>query len=199
MANFKVSKMFILYSFIHAIVVSCQGHQHVDTWFRNINIRPTMPKTTIIQLYVQDVLGGPGQTVHEIARSNITSTSPTSFGQLFMSDDLLTAEPDPGSQAIGRAQGLVGFADLNEFALYLSVNFFFKGGPYNGSTISVLGRNPVLDATRELSIVGGTGVFRLARGVAVASTLMDYNATGYGILKYTFYLVLESGNDYSVV
>lgn len=189
MAKFKVILMFILYSVIHAIVGSSQGPQPVDTWFQNLSKNNLVPKTEIIQVYVQDILGGPGQTVYEIARSNITSsTSFGVFGQLFMSDDLLTAGPDPSSQPLGRAQGLVGFCDLNELVLYLSVNFYFRGGPYNGSTISVVGRNPKLNAARELSIVGGTGVFRLARGIAVASTYMNYNATGYGILNYTLYV-----------
>ncbi|XP_075524523.1 dirigent protein 22-like [Primulina tabacum] len=189
MAKFKVILMFILYSVIHAIGASSQGPQPVDKWFQNLKKNKLVPKTEIIQVYVQDVLGGPGQTVYEIARSNITSaTNFGVFGQLFMSDDLLTAGPDPSSQPLGRAQGLVGFSDLNELVVYVSVNFYFRGGPYDGSTISVFGRNPILNAARELSIVGGTGVFRLARGVAVSTTYMDFNATGYAIFKYTLYV-----------
>ncbi|KZV40153.1 dirigent protein 21-like [Dorcoceras hygrometricum] len=106
-----------------------------------------------------------------------------------MSDDLMTAGPDPSSTPLGRAQGLVGFSDLNEQVVYVSVNFYFRGGPYDGSVISVLGRNPLAGAARELSIVGGTGEFRLARGIAVATTYMDFNATGYAIFKYTFYVI----------
>ncbi|XP_073015001.1 dirigent protein 22-like [Primulina eburnea] len=189
MAKFKVILMFILYSVIPAIVASSQGPQPVDKWFQNLKKNKLVPKTEIIQVYVQDVLGGPGQTVYEIARSNISSeTSFGVFGQLFMSDDLLTAGPDPSSQPLGRAQGLVGFSDLNELVVYVSANFYFRGGPYDGSTISVFGRNPIQNAARELSIVGGTGVFRLARGIAVSTTYMDFNATGYAIFRYTLYV-----------
>ncbi|XP_073119799.1 dirigent protein 22-like [Henckelia pumila] len=190
MAKSKVIILtYIIYSFIHAIAASSQGPQPVETWFQNLKKNKQEPKTAIIPVYVQDVLGGPGQTVYEIARSNRSSASFGAFGQLFMSDDLITSGPDPSSQPLGRAQGLVGFSDLNELVVYVSVNFYFRGGPYNGSTIAVFGRNPLQSAARELSIVGGTGVFRLARGIAVTTTYMDFNATGYGILKYVLYVI----------
>ncbi|KAH1040334.1 hypothetical protein J1N35_042077 [Gossypium stocksii] len=46
------------------------------------------------------------------------------------------------------------------------LHFYFHdvvSGKYNGSTLSVLGRNEVLSAVREMPIVGGSGVFRFAR------------------------------------
>ncbi|MFQ6635340.1 hypothetical protein Gotur_010513 [Gossypium turneri] len=39
-------------------------------------------------------------------------------------------------------------------------------GIYNGSAISILGQNAVLDAVREMSIVGGSRIFWFARGYA---------------------------------
>ncbi|XVF49906.1 hypothetical protein PTKIN_Ptkin04bG0053600 [Pterospermum kingtungense] len=44
------------------------------------------------------------------------------------------------------------------------------GGPYNGSTFRVLGRNPVTKEEREMPVIGGTGKFRLARGYCLART-----------------------------
>lgn len=52
----------------------------------------------------------------------------------------------------------------------MSVNFVFTSGKHNGSSLTVLGRNPVVHSVRELPIIGGTGVFRLARGFALAKT-----------------------------
>ncbi|KAH1084374.1 hypothetical protein J1N35_024135 [Gossypium stocksii] len=43
-------------------------------------------------------------------------------------------------------------------------------GKYNGSNLSVLGRNPVFSAVREMPVIGGSGVFRFARGYAEART-----------------------------
>ncbi|XP_075524518.1 dirigent protein 21-like [Primulina tabacum] len=168
------------------MVPLCQGIQPIDTWFQKIKLLP-IPKFAIIEFYDQDVLAGDGETSYEIARSNITSTSPTLFGKLSMVDNLLTTGPDPNSPAIGRRQGLVGFSDLNEKAIYASFNFIFNGGLYDGSTISVLGRRPTLKNQQEFSIVGGTGVLRLARGMAVVSTHV-LNTAGDSIFKYTLYV-----------
>ncbi|WRX24362.1 Dirigent protein - like 10 [Theobroma cacao] len=41
---------------------------------------------------------------------------------------------------------------------------------YRGSTFSVLGRNKVVSTMREMSIVGGSRVFRLAHGYVEART-----------------------------
>ncbi|XVE99856.1 hypothetical protein REPUB_Repub03eG0237600 [Reevesia pubescens] len=55
------------------------------------------------------------------------------------------------------------------------MSFAFIEGIYNGSSISIVGRNPVLNDVREMPIVGGSGVFRLARGYALAHTIwFDY-------------------------
>ncbi|KAL0365168.1 UNVERIFIED_CONTAM: Dirigent protein 4 [Sesamum angustifolium] len=114
-----------------------------ESWFQNV-ICNANDNTLILHCYVQDVLAGENQTVYEVARANITSNSPTSFG-------LGLAEPDYYSEEIGRVQGVVTSADLN---------FVFTTGGFNGSTISVVGRNQITNEQRELAVVGGTGVFR---------------------------------------
>lgn len=43
----------------------------------------------------------------------------------------------------------------------MTMNFAFTDGDYNRSTLSLLG--PVLHEYREMPIVGGSGVFRMAR------------------------------------
>ncbi|CAA3000384.1 Hypothetical predicted protein [Olea europaea subsp. europaea] len=115
-----------------------------------------------LHFYVQDVLGGLNATVLEVAQAEITSNSPTSFGQVRVIDDLMTAEADSSSAKLGRAQGLVTFADLENSGLAMNINFIFTAGIYNGSTLSVLGRNLMTEQNRELTVVGGTGIFRLA-------------------------------------
>ncbi|OWM69255.1 hypothetical protein CDL15_Pgr025442 [Punica granatum] len=46
----------------------------------------------------------------------------------------------------------------------MAMNFAFVEGKYNGSSLTVLGRNPVFDAVREMPVVGGIGLFRFAHG-----------------------------------
>ncbi|XP_073017912.1 dirigent protein 22-like [Primulina eburnea] len=186
MAKFRLGTTFVLFTYFHAMVLLCQGIQPIDKWFQKIKLLP-IPKYAIIEFYQQVVFAGDGETSYEIARSSITSTSPTFFGSLSMEDNLLTTGPDPRSPPIGRAQGLLGFSDLNEIAVYQSLNFIFKEGLYSGSTISVFGRRLGRKDEQELSVVGGTGDFRLARGIAVLSTYV-LNTTGTSTFKYTLYI-----------
>ncbi|KAL2477088.1 Dirigent protein 21 [Forsythia ovata] len=152
------------------------------TWFRG------KEKLIKLHFYVQDELSGPNKTVWEVSRSNITSISPTSFGQVQVLDDLITAGPEKNSTKLGRAQGLITFADLNESALAMNINFVFSTGKYNGSTLCVLGRNPISEMDRELPIVGGTGVFRMARGYSISNTYSFDTVKDYGVLEYTVYV-----------
>ncbi|CAI9765456.1 unnamed protein product [Fraxinus pennsylvanica] len=156
-------------------------------------------KTTRLQVFVQDELGGENPTVWDVARSNITSTSPTSFGQVRVLDDLLTDGPDRNSKRVGRAQGLITSADLQVSALAMNLNFVFTSGQYNGSTLCILGRNPLENQYRELAIVGGTGVFRMARGYAITSTYSYDDETSYGVLEYNIYVAyITSTYSYDV-
>ncbi|KAK4401859.1 Dirigent protein 21 [Sesamum angolense] len=149
----------------------------------------------VLHFYVQDLLAGENKTVYEVARADITSNSTTSFGQVRVFDDLMTAGPDYNSEPIGRAQGLVTSADLAVSAFAMNLNFVFTSGRFNGSTISVLGRNQILEQQRELTVVGGTGVFRFARGYAIASTYSYDAETQNGVLEYTLYVGGSSSSN----
>ncbi|XP_025808399.1 dirigent protein 22-like isoform X2 [Panicum hallii] len=128
-------------------------------------------KQTHIKLYWHDVLSGPNPTAVQVARAAVTNTSKTSFGLVVVIDDPLTEGPDLNSSTpLGRAQGTYVAAGRDEVALLVNMNFVFQGGRYNGSTVAIMGRNAVFDAVREMAVVGGTGVFRMARGYAQART-----------------------------
>ncbi|KAL4370777.1 hypothetical protein AHAS_Ahas06G0099700 [Arachis hypogaea] len=60
---------------------------------------------------------------------------------------------------------------------------------YNGSTVSLLGRNAVFSGVREMSIVGGSGVFRFARGYAQAKTVWLNTTSGDAIVEYNVYVL----------
>lgn len=65
----------------------------------------------------------------------------------------------------GSAQGPYGAAGLRQGTLdfIMVMSFCFTHyGHYNGSCISVLGMDPTMTRVREMPIVGGSGVFRLA-------------------------------------
>ncbi|KAL6538888.1 hypothetical protein OROMI_025214 [Orobanche minor] len=145
-----------------------------------------------VHFYVQDALSGPNATVWEVARTSITWNSSTSFGQVSVVDDLITVSPDPNSEEMGRAQGLITSADMKVMGIAMNLNFMFTGGLYKGSTLSILGRNEVLTGVRELPVVGGTGVFRMAHGFAITSTHSFNTTTNHGVLEYNVTLYYYS-------
>ena len=103
-------------------------------------------------------------------------------------DDPLTLGPERSSKMVGRAQGIYASASQTEVSLLMVLTFAFTEGKYNGSNLSVLGRNTVLSAVREMPIVGGSGLFRYARGYAEARThTVNFN-TRDAVVEYNVYV-----------
>lgn len=152
-------------------------------------------KTAKIHVYVQDELGGSNPTVWEVARSVQTASSPTTFGQIRALDDLVTAGADRDSEKLGRAQGLITFSDLSESALTMNLTFYFTGGEYKGSSICIGGRNPINNKDRELPIIGGSGLFKMARGYSISNTYSYDAVSNYGVLEYTFYVAYPDHHE----
>ncbi|EEF34115.1 dirigent protein 23 [Ricinus communis] len=151
----------------------------------------TQKKETVtnLQFYFHDIVSGKNRTAIRVAQSADTEKSPTLFGALIMADDPLTEGPDPKSKLVGRAQGLYGSAGQNELCLIMAMNYAFTSGAYNGSSISILGKNSAMSPVRELPVVGGTGVFRMARGYAIARTHWFDITTGDAIVGYNLTVV----------
>ncbi|KAL0376228.1 UNVERIFIED_CONTAM: Dirigent protein 11 [Sesamum calycinum] len=95
----------------------------------------------------------------------------------------VTSGPEIESREVGRIQGLIGLADFHEKALVMLLNVVFTEGEYKGSTLSILGRNPLDDEVREVPVVGGTGGFRMARGYAVTTTYAVDKAHTHGVIE----------------
>lgn len=82
----------------------------------------------------------------------------------------LTEGPDLSSKEVGRAQGMYASTDMKTLSFSMVFNLALTEGEFNGSTIAMYGRNPILLEERELPIIGGTGAFRFARGYARPKT-----------------------------
>ncbi|KAB1227907.1 Dirigent protein 19 [Morella rubra] len=76
-------------------------------------------------------------------------------------------------------------ASQEELGLLMAMNFAFTEGKYNGSTISVPGRNAVYAKVREMAVIGGSGLFRFARGYVQARTYKFNSTSGDAIVEYT--------------
>ncbi|KAF8019834.1 hypothetical protein BT93_G0508 [Corymbia citriodora subsp. variegata] len=144
-------------------------------------------KMTHLQFYLHDTVTGQHPTTVAVAQAATTNTSSTSFGLVSVLDDPLTVSPDLNSTLVGRAQAIYASSSQSERSLTMTMNLVFTEGAYNGSTLSVLGQNPILKNPRELAIVGGTGIFRFARGYVQLRTYTYNLTTNNAIVKYDAY------------
>jgi hypothetical protein len=125
---------------------------------------------------MHDVLTGPSATAVGVVNGTgpvvlgVEGEPPLRFGQVVMMDDALTEGPSRSSRLLGRAQGFYAFAAMDGPALLLCMNVVLTAGPYSGSTFTVVGRDIMVDPLRELSVVGGTGRFRMATGYVLWRT-----------------------------
>lgn len=146
---------------------------------------------TKLHFYFHDIVTGSNPTAIRIAQASTTNSSSSFFGALVMIDDPLTETPDPKSKLIGRAQGMYAMASQEEAGLMMVMNFHFVQGEYNGSTLAVLGRNAVMSGIREMPIIGGSKMFRFARGYAQAKTYQLDMSTGNAIVEYNVRVLHE--------
>ncbi|ERN13412.1 hypothetical protein AMTR_s00041p00181310 [Amborella trichopoda] len=119
-----------------------------------------------------------------VAGANTTLTSPTSFGLVNVVDNTLTKGPKPTSKLIGRGQGFFASSSQSEISFFMAIDFVFMEGKFNGSTLTMVGRNPIMHKEREMTVVGGSGAFRLARGYAIAKTFVSDQRTKNAIVEY---------------
>ncbi|XP_054804074.1 dirigent protein 22-like [Prosopis cineraria] len=145
-------------------------------------------KLSRLHFYFHDIVSGPNPSAVRVAAAGMTNSSPTGFGAVVMMDDPLTARPELSSALVGRAQGIYASASQEEAGYLMVLNFAFTEGKYNGSNLSVLGRNKVFTTVREMPIVGGSGAFRFARGYAQAKTHTIDLKKGDAIVEYNVYV-----------
>ncbi|PKA57142.1 Disease resistance response protein 206 [Apostasia shenzhenica] len=146
-----------------------------------------------LQFYIHDKVSSPNATAVNVAfgpSGRIPSSTALNFASLFVVDDLLTVGPDPSSKAIGRARGFYAVSSLNGVDLYFTVQVIFTDGPYKGSSLAVIARDPITEPVRELPVVGGTGIFRLARGFAFMRT-HQFNVTTRDAVLYVDAYILH--------
>ncbi|KAJ6341030.1 hypothetical protein OIU78_009249 [Salix suchowensis] len=119
-----------------------------------------MEKMTRLRFYFHDIPSGKNPTKMRIAGP--PKTAADSFGSTFMVDSPLTEEPEPTSKLVGRAQGIA---------------------------LSILGRSPVLDNVKEMPIVGGSGLFRFARGYSLSKTVSFSQKNQNAVVEYNVTVV----------
>ncbi|KAL5545415.1 hypothetical protein UlMin_005102 [Ulmus minor] len=163
-----------------------------DTFSKQISLKKLglkKEKLTHLHFYLHDIVSGSHPTAVRIAAAKITNTSSTGFGFIAMADDPLTVGPNPRSKLVGYAQGIYGSASQNDVGLLMVLNLVFTQGTYNGSTLSLFGRNAIMSKVREMAIVGGSRLFRFSRGYAQASNYLFNTTSGDAIVEYNVYVL----------
>lgn len=130
--------------------------------------------TTHLHFFMHDVVAGSNPTAVQVvkgaAAAGSTIVPGMAFGDTSVIDDALTETSSPTSAAVGRAQGFYMMSSQSGVVLMVCANLLLTTGDHNGSTIAVVGRDDVMTDVRELSVVGGTGKFRMATGYVLWKT-----------------------------
>ncbi|XP_058103591.1 dirigent protein-like [Magnolia sinica] len=101
---------------------------------------------------------------------NLTILSRLSrFGDMVIFDDPITSDNNLHSPPVGRAQGMYFYDKKEIFTAWLAFSFVLNSTNHKG-TINFAGADPLLNKTRDISVIGGTGDFFMARGMATLST-----------------------------
>ena len=159
----------------------------VQEWFQNLHLH-SKPKLTKLHFFVHDNVTATNPTAVLVAPADAPSIASTQFGSTYAMDDPITVSSDPSSKTIGRAQGTFTFVSQTDPVLSMSVKLVFTEGKYKDSTLTIMGNNPISRKYREMPILGGTGAFRLARGIATVNTVTVDIAKLNDILEYNVIL-----------
>eukprot|EP01018_Ginkgo_biloba_P005164 Gb_23842 [translate_table: standard] len=149
---------------------------HSKRVFRRRNTAPPKPKETL-SFYFHDILynGHNGRNatsaiVGAPKGANLTSlTGNMHFGDMVVFDDPITLEPRLHARQIGRAQGFYFYDQKKRFSAWLGFTAVLDSREYNG-TLTFAGADPIYVKKRDIVVVGGTGDFFLARGIANVQT-----------------------------
>ncbi|KAE9620302.1 hypothetical protein Lal_00019166 [Lupinus albus] len=182
----QISQVVMMILVISAMAERIQSLKlNAGNWGSSFEVETKKETVTNLQFYFHDTLSGKNPSAVQVAQPIDKNRSfSTLFGEITMADDPLTETPDPKSKLLGRAQGLYASSCQQELGLMMVLSYSFIDGPYNGSSFTILGKNSAMNPVREMPIVGGTGLFRLARGYAIAKTNWFDPTTGDAIVGY---------------
>ncbi|CAJ1967914.1 unnamed protein product [Sphenostylis stenocarpa] len=93
------------------------------------------------------------------------------FGTITVIDDMLTSQPELGSQLVGKAQGVYVASSADGTRQMMAFTALFEGGEY-GDSLNFYGLYKIGSTMSRISVLGGTGKFKNARGFAELRALI---------------------------
>lgn len=180
--------LLLLLSFHTLTFITSQDTDFVHQIDRKLLGLKKKEKLSHFKFYWHDIVSGRYPTSVAVVAPPLKLNTTTAFGLVNMIDNPLTVGPQLSSKVVGKAQGFYASTSQSEIDLLMAQNFAFIEGKYNGSTITILGRNPVFNKVREMPVIGGSGLFRFARGYAEATTHWFDLKSGDAIVEYNVYV-----------
>ncbi|XP_024994797.1 dirigent protein 4-like [Cynara cardunculus var. scolymus] len=169
--------------FFTATSVVVNGKYHSNT---HIIDAPTTMNKTHLHFFFHDTLSGDNPSAVLVAKPNGTVVEEGNvlpFGAVYVFDDPLTEGPTLNSKVIGNARGLYTSTSRgSDLTLLFSGDFEFTSGEFNGSSISVFSRDPLV-VEKEVAVVGGRGKFRMAKGFILLNAIFFNVTNGDAILE----------------
>ncbi|CAI9109428.1 OLC1v1009249C1 [Oldenlandia corymbosa var. corymbosa] len=143
--------------------------------FRPIQSRKYNPKKPCkrFSVHMHEILFDGNNAANATAAVAVNQTKLNSygFGEFTVFNDKLTADSNLSSPSVGRGQGFYvfnmrtpGFNAWVGLSLVFNNSFKYKG------TLTITGADLISQGTRDIPIVGGTGDFFMARGIATITT-----------------------------
>ncbi|PUZ73108.1 hypothetical protein GQ55_2G448400 [Panicum hallii var. hallii] len=122
-------------------------------------------------VYYHDILYDGANTANATAAfatqptllSRSASVNDTYFGEIVVFDDLVTAGPALSSEPVARAQGFYFYDKKDAPNAWFAFSLVFNSTACRG-TLNLMGAYLMAEKTRDISVVGGTGDFFMARG-----------------------------------
>lgn len=132
--------------------------------------RPISPCKRFVVHY-HDVMFNGTNSVNATAAVvvNDTALSQTKFGKFVVFDDKMTYDENLSSPEAARAQGFYIYDIKESYGAWFAFSLIFNSTEHKG-TLNLLGADLMAEKTRDLSVVGGTGDFFMARGIASVET-----------------------------
>ncbi|WJX42907.1 hypothetical protein P8452_30081 [Trifolium repens] len=118
-------------------------------------------KLSHFKFYWHDTVSGKNPSSVTIVPPSLKLNSTTGFGIVNMIDNPLTLGPELSSKLVGKAQGFYASACKDELDLLM---------------------------VREMPVIGGSGLFRFARGYAQANTHWFDLKSGDAVVEYNVYV-----------
>ncbi|KAE8655551.1 Disease resistance-responsive family protein [Hibiscus syriacus] len=179
----EARSMLICIVFACDLIACC----HCNYYSKTSPYTPPAQKITHLHFFFHDTISGKSPSAIKVAHPSFPTAfndTPGPFGSVFVINDPVTVGPEKTSQVIGSAQGVWVSTGQEMLELVVTMDIGFTYGEFNGSSISLMSRNPIALNQRELPIVGGRGKFRMARGFANLTTRFFDHVKGDAMVEY---------------